>query len=49
VEADLFDSGERRIEAVERAIDAVRAKFGDESIRKGRGLKRAPARSHPPK
>ncbi len=49
VEADLFDTGERRIEAVERAIDAVRAKFGDDAIRKGRGLKRAPARPHPPK
>jgi DNA polymerase-4 len=49
VEADLFDSGDRRIEAVERAIDAVRAKFGDESIRKGRGLKRAPARPLAPK
>jgi DNA polymerase IV len=49
-EVDLFDSAnEKRLEAVERAMDAVRAKFGDDSIRKGRGLRRAPARPPAPK
>jgi DNA polymerase-4 len=48
--ADLFDSADaKRLEAVERAMDAVRARFGDDSIRKGRGLRRAAPRPSGPK
>lgn len=35
---DLFDAGPRRNEKLERAMDAVREKFGDAAIVKGRGL-----------
>ncbi|MBI3452716.1 MAG: DNA polymerase IV [Rhodospirillales bacterium] len=37
--ADLFGGPDDRLEAVERAIDRVREKFGPASIGKGRGLK----------
>ncbi len=34
---DLLDADENRASAAESAIDSVRAKFGDDAIRKGRG------------
>jgi len=37
---DLFDAEPDRIARVEQAIDAVRARFGDDAIGKGRGLAR---------
>lgn len=37
-EADLIDTGGRRRDAAERAIDKVRAKFGSAAIRKGRNI-----------
>jgi hypothetical protein len=43
---DLFDlvaPGPKPDEKLERAIDAVRARFGDGAIAKGRGLARATA------
>jgi DNA polymerase-4 len=43
----LLDPGRERGAEVERAIDAVRAKLGDDSIRKGRALGRKP--KQPPK
>ncbi len=40
---DLFTAArERRIEAQEHAVDAIREKFGDKSIRAGRGLRGRP-------
>jgi DNA polymerase-4 len=36
---DLFDPGGGRRARIERAVDAVRAKLGDEAIKVGRGLK----------
>jgi len=37
--ADLLDPGATRRADAERAMDSVRAKFGDEAIKKGRGFK----------
>jgi DNA polymerase-4 len=37
--ADLVDTGGRRKDAAERAIDRVRSRFGSAAIRKGRALK----------
>lgn len=39
VQQGLFDDGSAKREAAERAIDAIRAKFGDGVAFKGRGLK----------
>ena len=39
---DLFDQGDRREEKRERAVEAIRARFGDEAIAQGRGLARKP-------
>jgi DNA polymerase-4 len=38
-EADLLDPGAGRRAAAERAVDAVRARFGAEAIVKGRALR----------
>jgi DNA polymerase IV len=35
---DLFSIGPKPNEKLERAVDAVREKFGDKAIAKGRGL-----------
>ncbi len=37
-DADLFGTDPERIDRIERAIDAVRARFGEAAIAKGRGL-----------
>ncbi|MBV8534736.1 MAG: DNA polymerase IV, partial [Alphaproteobacteria bacterium] len=39
---DLFDAGHERRAKIEKTIDQVREKFGDESIRLGRGLTSRP-------
>lgn len=39
---DLFDQGDRREEKRERAVEAIRARFGDGAIAQGRGLARKP-------
>ncbi|MFQ6017033.1 MAG: DNA polymerase IV [Kiloniellaceae bacterium] len=44
---DLLDPGRERRARVERAIDAVRAKLGEDAIRKGRGLEKAPLPRRP--
>jgi DNA polymerase-4 len=41
---DLFAAGPPRAARVERAIDAVRERFGDDAIGRGRGLRRRSAR-----
>lgn len=38
--ADLLDPGATRRADAERAMDSVRAKFGEDAIKKGRGLRR---------
>jgi DNA polymerase-4 len=38
--ADLVDRGADKRAAAERAMDQVRAKFGNEAVGKGRGLER---------
>ncbi len=40
-EADLFDDGREKIAAQEKAIDAIREKFGKDAIGAGRALRRA--------
>jgi len=42
---DLVDRGAGKRAATERAMDRVRAKFGDEAVGKGRGLQRHPRAS----
>lgn len=39
---DLFDQGVRRDERLERAVETIRARFGDDAIGQGRGLPRKP-------
>ena len=45
---DLLDPGGARQARVERAIDAVRARLGEDAIGKGRGLMGDRPRSKPP-
>ena len=39
---DLFDAGPKPNEKLERAVDAVRERFGNAAIAKGRGLSLKP-------
>jgi hypothetical protein len=44
---DLLAGGDQRQVAVERVMDALRAKLGEDAIRKGRGLVAGPNADSP--
>jgi len=47
-EPDLLSQGDRRQVTVERVMDSLRAKLGQDAIRKGRGLVSSPKPEAPP-
>ena len=47
-EPDLLSQGERRQVTVERVMDSLRARLGEDAIRKGRGLVSSPKPAAPP-